>query len=175
MRLLLLHSNKLEFKATKKALKDIEISGEKEGKIGQCLVVFWTAEEADTNTEKIAENSFQEIKKVAEQVNEKTIVLYPYVHLLFGSKPASKEAQALAGRLKVATSTFVAIVFDKDKVRHIYFVAETKGSDSDMDLREIEKLKIHCATEHFKEISGNIVKFEKVSSYEKLMDIVQLK
>ena len=68
-----------------------------------------------------------------------------------------------------------AIVFDKDKVRHIYFVAETKGSDSDMDLREIEKLKIHCATEHFKEISGNMVRFEKVSSYEKLMDIVQLK
>jgi len=68
-----------------------------------------------------------------------------------------------------------AIVFDKDKVRHIYFVAETKGSDSDMDLRAIEKLKIHCANEHFKEISGNVVKFEKVSSYEKLMDIVQLK
>jgi len=68
-----------------------------------------------------------------------------------------------------------AIVFDKDKVRHIYFVAETKGSDSDMDIREIEKLKIHCASEHFKEISGNIVKFEKVSSYEKLMEIVQLK
>lgn len=68
-----------------------------------------------------------------------------------------------------------AIVFDKDKVRHIYFVTETKGSDSDMDLREIEKLKIHCATEHFKEISGHEVKFEKVSSYEKLMNIVQLK
>lgn len=68
-----------------------------------------------------------------------------------------------------------AIVFDKDKVRHIYFVAESKGSDSDMDLREIEKLKIHCATEHFKEISGNEVKFEKVSSYDKLLEIVQLK
>ncbi|RZL19709.1 MAG: restriction endonuclease subunit R [Pedobacter sp.] len=68
-----------------------------------------------------------------------------------------------------------AIVFDKDKVRHIYFVAETKGSDSDMDLREIEKLKIYCATEHFKEISGNEVRFEKVSSYDKLLEIVQLK
>lgn len=68
-----------------------------------------------------------------------------------------------------------AIVFDKDKVKQIYFVAETKGSDSDMDLREIEKLKIHCATEHFQTISGNQVRFEKVSSYEKLMDIVQLK
>jgi type III restriction enzyme len=68
-----------------------------------------------------------------------------------------------------------AIVFDKDKVRHIYFVAETKGSDSDMELREIEKLKIHCATQHFREISGNEIKFEKISSYDKLMEIVQVK
>ncbi|MEZ4776594.1 MAG: DEAD/DEAH box helicase family protein [Bacteroidia bacterium] len=68
-----------------------------------------------------------------------------------------------------------AIVFDKDKARHIYFVTETKGSDSDMDLREIEKLKIHCAEKHFDTISGGIVKFSKVSSYERLMEIVQLK
>ena len=68
-----------------------------------------------------------------------------------------------------------AIVFDKDKVRHIYFVAETKGSDSDMDLREIEKLKIHCATKHFKEISGSEVKFEKVSSYDNLRQMLELK
>ena len=68
-----------------------------------------------------------------------------------------------------------AIVFDKDKVRHIYFVAETKGSESEMDLRAIEKLKIHCATEHFKSISGGEVKFSKVSSYDKLLEIVQVK
>lgn len=68
-----------------------------------------------------------------------------------------------------------AIVFDKDKVRHIYFVAETKGSDSDLDLREIEKLKIHCADKHFETISGGVVKFSQVSSYDKLMEIVQLK
>ncbi len=68
-----------------------------------------------------------------------------------------------------------AIVFDKEKVRHIYFVAETKGSDSDLDLREIEKLKLHCAEEHFKAISNTEVVFKKVSTYEKLLEIVQLK
>lgn len=68
-----------------------------------------------------------------------------------------------------------AIVFDKDKVRHIYFVAETKGSDSDMDLREIEKLKIHCATEHFKKISGAEVHFKKVASYDTLRQMLELK
>lgn len=67
-----------------------------------------------------------------------------------------------------------AIVFDKDKVRHIYFVAETKSSDSDMDLREIEKQKIHFKTEHFKGISGNEVRFERVSSYDKLLEIVKI-
>ncbi|HFG0566631.1 TPA: type III restriction-modification system endonuclease [Flavobacterium psychrophilum] len=68
-----------------------------------------------------------------------------------------------------------AIVFDKDKVRQIYFVAETKGTDSEMEKRGIENLKIHCADEHFKEISNCEVKFAAVSSYEKMMDIVQLK
>lgn len=68
-----------------------------------------------------------------------------------------------------------AIVFDKDQVRHIYFVAETKGSDSDMDLREIEKLKLHCATEHFKEISGAEVSFKKVASYQTLRQMLEFK
>lgn len=68
-----------------------------------------------------------------------------------------------------------AIVFDKDKIRQIYFVAETKGTDSEMEKRGIENLKIHCADEHFKEISNCEVKFAAVSSYEKMMDIVQIK
>lgn len=68
-----------------------------------------------------------------------------------------------------------AIVFDKEKVRHIYFVAETKGSDSSLELREIEQLKIHCAGKHFEEITGGEVKFDVVNSYEKLLEIVQVK
>ncbi len=68
-----------------------------------------------------------------------------------------------------------AIVFDKEKVRHIYFIAETKGSDSDMQLKEMEKLKIHCAKKHFHSISNGTVQFDRVSSYEKLMDIVKMK
>lgn len=66
-----------------------------------------------------------------------------------------------------------AIVFDKDQVRHIYFVAETKGSDSDMDLREIEKLKIHCAEQHFDSIGGKEVQFKKVASYETLREMLE--
>lgn len=68
-----------------------------------------------------------------------------------------------------------AIVFDKERIRHIYFVAETKGADSSLELREIEQLKIHCAGKHFEAISGGEVKYDVVNSYEKLLEIVQVK
>ena len=67
-----------------------------------------------------------------------------------------------------------AIVFDKEKVRYIYFVAETKGTDSSMELRGTEHLKIHCAKVHFEEIAGTEVKYDVVNSYDKLMELVTL-
>lgn len=65
-----------------------------------------------------------------------------------------------------------AIAFRKGTVKHIYFVAETKGSMSSMDLRSIEQSKIHCAKEHFKAISGNDVVYEVVDSYQALLNDV---
>ena len=66
-----------------------------------------------------------------------------------------------------------AIAFHEGSVKHIYFVAETKGSMSSLDLREIEKSKIHCATEHFNAISGKDVKYHVVDSYENLLTLVK--
>lgn len=68
-----------------------------------------------------------------------------------------------------------AIVLNNEKVKHIYFVAETKGSENTNDLRGIEQLKIHCAQEHFKTISNGEVKFDVIATYGKLLDIAQLK
>jgi type III restriction enzyme len=65
-----------------------------------------------------------------------------------------------------------AIAFNEGAVKHIYFVAETKGSMSTMELRKIEKAKIDCAREHFKTISGENVKYDVVDSYESLMNLV---
>lgn len=64
-----------------------------------------------------------------------------------------------------------AIVFDEGKVRHIYFIAETKGKleSLEFDTRGIERAKIYCAKEHFKKISDGTVKYEAVDSYEMLM------
>ncbi|WP_316228327.1 type III restriction-modification system endonuclease [Bradyrhizobium sp. SZCCHNR1039] len=69
-----------------------------------------------------------------------------------------------------------AISFKNGEVKYVYFVAETKGSMSSMKLREIEKTKIACARKFFDEIgqrvSENRVKYDVVTSYEKLMEIV---
>ncbi|MDC1502486.1 DEAD/DEAH box helicase family protein [Gammaproteobacteria bacterium] len=69
-----------------------------------------------------------------------------------------------------------AISFKEGSVKHIYFVAETKGSLSSMQLRGIEKIKIACAKKYFSEISKKIidnqVKYDVITDYGKLLDIV---
>ena len=65
-----------------------------------------------------------------------------------------------------------AIAFYEGTVKHIYFVAETKGSMSSLQLRDIEKAKIHCAREHFKAISNGNVVYDFINSYQALLDRV---
>ena len=65
-----------------------------------------------------------------------------------------------------------AIAFHKGNIKHIYFVAETKGSMSSMQLRLVEEAKIHCARKHFKAISGDNVVYDVVDSYTSLMEKV---
>ena len=65
-----------------------------------------------------------------------------------------------------------AIAFYEDNIKHIYFVAETKGSMNSMQLRQIEKAKIDCAKEHFKAISNGNVVYDVVDSYQSLLDKV---
>ena len=65
-----------------------------------------------------------------------------------------------------------AIAFYEGSVKHIYFVAETKGSMNSMQLRLIEESKIHCAREHFKAISSGNVVYDVVDGYKSLLDKV---
>lgn len=66
-----------------------------------------------------------------------------------------------------------AIAFYEGTVKHIYFVAETKGSMKSMQLRLVEESKIHCAREHFKAISNGNVVYDVVDSYSSLLDIIK--
>jgi type III restriction enzyme len=70
-----------------------------------------------------------------------------------------------------------AISFKEGSIKHVYFVAETKGSMSSMDLRPIEATKIECARKFFAEINKKFapenVKYDVVNSFGKLMEIVR--
>lgn len=66
-----------------------------------------------------------------------------------------------------------AIVFKEGGVKHIYFIAETKGSLDSMELREVEKAKIECARRHFAKLNSDQLKYDVVNSYERLMEIVK--
>ena len=68
-----------------------------------------------------------------------------------------------------------AIAFEEGKVKHVYFVAETKGSMSTLQLREIEKSKIACATKLYEKLSREDVKFSfgKVDNFDTLLNLVR--
>lgn len=69
-----------------------------------------------------------------------------------------------------------AIAFYEGTVKHIYFVAETKGTMQTLTLQShispLEDAKIHCAREHFKAISGDNVIYDVVDSYTSLLEKV---
>ena len=112
-----------------------------------------------------------------------------YDHIIYDSSNERKFAEELDTNSNVAVyvklpdgfyiSTPVghynpdwAIAFYKGTVKHIYFVAETKGSMNSMQLRLVEESKIHCAREHFKAISNNEVVYDVIDSYSSLLDFV---
>ena len=114
-----------------------------------------------------------------------------YDYLIFDSKASE---QKLAEELEAASEVILyvklprgfyintpvgkynpdwAIAFDSEKVKHVYFVAETKGDLSTLQLREIESAKIKCARKHFEAISTESVVYDHVSCYEDLLKVVK--
>jgi len=69
-----------------------------------------------------------------------------------------------------------AIAFDKDKVKQVYFVAETKGTMQTLELKGIENIKVECAKRFFSELNKKVdskaVRCDVVKSYESLMKLV---
>lgn len=120
--------------------------------------------------------------------------IYDYVLPDSGSKPEREFAEALETSTEVVVYAKLprgfliptpvgdynpdwAISFKEGSVKHIYFVAETKGSMSSMELREIENTKIKCARKFFDEMNKRFapknVKYDVVDSYGKLMEVVK--
>jgi len=89
VRILLIHSDYIEYEAKKKLDFAEEIREDKrKDRMEECLVVFTSVEKEDEGKkENIVEKTCEEIKKTAELVNTKNIMIYPYVHL--SSTPSS--------------------------------------------------------------------------------------
>ncbi len=119
-------------------------------------------------------------------VNAITTAKNVYDHLLYDSTVEKdfaeklEQAQDVVVYVKLPKGFYIptpvgdynpdwAIAFNQDHIKHIYFVAETKGSMSTLDIRPIERAKIDCAKKHFKAISNNEVKYDMVSNYNELM------
>ncbi len=59
-------------------------------------------------------------------------------------------------------------------MKHIFFVAETKGSLRSLNLKGVEKAKINCARKLFEQLGEDDVCYDFVSTYEELMDKVMV-
>jgi type III restriction enzyme len=66
-----------------------------------------------------------------------------------------------------------AISFKKGAVKHIFFIAETKGTMDSLELRPIEQAKISCFKKLFNEISTTGVKYHDVDSYSSLLAVME--
>ncbi|MBW8003232.1 MAG: restriction endonuclease subunit R [Planctomycetes bacterium] len=63
-----------------------------------------------------------------------------------------------------------AIVFNTDKFKYVYFIAETKGSMETLQLKEIEQKKISYAKKHFEALGHADIKYDVIDSYRALRD-----
>ena len=66
-----------------------------------------------------------------------------------------------------------AIAFNQGAVKHIFFIAETKGSMDSMQLKKVEEAKIGCAEKLFNNLSTSHVRYHKVDSYQTMLDIMK--
>jgi type III restriction enzyme len=66
-----------------------------------------------------------------------------------------------------------AIAFKKDMVKHVYFIAETKGSMESFELKKIEATKIDCARRLFNNLSNANIRYDFVTGYDQLLNLVR--
>ena len=94
MKELIVHADSVSYEVTKKTRLAEEISDEmKEGKMDDVLWVRIAVEKSDEgNIDSLVKKAVADIEEVAGQVKAKNVMLYPYAHLLMGSKPSNPEA-----------------------------------------------------------------------------------
>lgn len=112
---------------------------------------------ADGNAEKSVERRFAENMDLADEV------------CVYAKLPKGFSIPTPVGNY----SPDWAIAFNKGTVKHIFFIAETKGTMETLNLRPIEQAKISCAKKLFNELSTEDVIYHDVDSYQHLLDIME--
>lgn len=148
---------------------------------GQYDSDIFTAEKINYNSEK----TFHASKAILDYINTDgsgaDSVEMRFVKELDTSKNVCTYAKMPKGGYIIPTpvgnySPDWAIVFEKGKVKHVFFVAETKGSMSSMQLKTIEQNKISCAEKLFKDMfKDESVVYHKVRDFSDLLTLAELK
>ncbi len=113
-------------------------------------------------TDGIAENSVE--RKFAEDLDKAEEVC------VYAKLPKSFQIPTPVGNY----APDWAIAFnDGYGIKHIYFIAETKGTLDSLQLRPIEQAKIKCARKLFNELSTSKVRYHDVTSYEDLLNVMK--
>lgn len=66
-----------------------------------------------------------------------------------------------------------AIAFKQGSVRHVFFIAETKGTMDTLELSGVENAKIACAKKLFNEMSTRDVRYHNVATYDDLLEVMR--
>jgi len=162
MRILLLHSDYLEFEVKKKAVKDAEEFKEGKKRAENVLVCFMSIEKIDEkNPSSVVEQVVKEIGEVKERVNAEFIALYPYAHLsdnLARSSIAKEVLKEVEGKLREKYEKIIKAPFGWYKS----FSLKCKGHP----LSELSRTILPKEEEEKKgEISEALVSEEKLKSY----------
>ena len=119
MKILALHSDYISFEPMKKAIKSAEEVEKAKKTVKECLVVFTAVETVDEkDTDTAAKMLSDEATKIAEQVQTKNIVIYPYAHLSSSlSKPDAavkvmKKAEELLENSMFFQQCLINIIID---------------------------------------------------------------
>ena len=110
MKILTIHADFIEFQAKKRALKSADDVDTDKKRVEECLVIFTAVEKRDeANVPAIVERYVQEIKNIAQQVNIKNVVLYPYAHLSSSLSNPKTAEEVLKEAEKVLTEKFKVV------------------------------------------------------------------
>jgi len=168
MRVLLIHSDYLEFEAKRKAMKNAPDAKEKQRRVEDVLVAFIAVEKSDElNPDSVVAKLVSDIKDTFEKVKAKTIALYPYAHLSsdLGSPKVAQE---------VLNKTFKALSPDYKVVSAPFgwyksFELKCKGHPLSELSRTILADEVEMTVKEQEPVSKAIAEEEKIKSYWHIM------